>query len=92
MIDSVIVLFISFPFLPAQLVGLLLSKGAMTIYKNTYGNTPLKVAIGAKAASWIRRVNDGGEPERRALAEELLSSMEEERVKADQIQQEIEAK
>ncbi len=61
----------------AQLVGLLLAKGAQTMYKNAYGNTPLKVAVGARAAGWIRRVDEGGEPERSRLAEELRAAREE---------------
>lgn len=29
-----------------QIVGLLLARGAVTMYKNAYGNTPLKVGVG----------------------------------------------
>ena len=54
-----------------QMVGLLLSKGAQTMYKNVYGNTPLKVATGSRVQSWIKRVHEGGEPERQRLAEEI---------------------
>jgi ankyrin repeat protein len=39
-----------------QVVGLLLCKGAMTMYKNTYGNTPLQVAKDKQSAEWIKRV------------------------------------
>jgi hypothetical protein len=39
------------------------------------------VAIGAQAAAWIKRVEDGGEAERAKLAEELRISREEERRK-----------
>ena len=69
-----------------------MAKGAQTIYKNAYGNTPLKVAIGEKAASWIRRIGDGGEPERLVLAEELKASREEERRKAEEAQLAVKSK
>eukprot|EP00983_Pelagomonas_calceolata_P085205 1156506-Pelagomonas_calceolata.AAC.5 len=39
-----------------QVVGLLLCKGAMTMYRNTYGNTPLQVAKDKQSAEWIKRV------------------------------------
>ncbi|GFH09330.1 ANK_REP_REGION domain-containing protein, partial [Haematococcus lacustris] len=60
----------------AKIVGLLLTKGANTAYKNSYGNTPLKVAKDKACASLIQRVQDGGEPERARLAEELRQAQE----------------
>jgi|LauGreSBDMM110SN_4_FD.fasta_scaffold30992_1 hypothetical protein len=62
------------------------------MYKNTYGNSPLKVAVGQKSMSWIKRIQEGGEPERYLLAEELKQSREEERSKAEQGEQEEKAK
>ena len=75
-----------------QIVGLLLAKGAQTMYKNTYGNSPLQVAVEPKSASWIKRIQEGGEPERYLLAEEFKLSREEERIKAEEAKQEIMAK
>lgn len=43
-----------------QVVGLLLSRGAVTQYRNTYGNTPAKVCRDPVAAEWIRRVQVRG--------------------------------
>ena len=79
-------------FLRVQVVGLLLAKGAQTMYKNVYGNSPLKVVIGSRSAAWIKRVQDGGEPERHALAEELKASREEELGKASGVEQALQEK
>lgn len=57
------------------------------MYKNAYGNTALKVATGTRTTSWIRRIAEGGEPERQRLAEELKQSREEAARKQEEEQQ-----
>ncbi|GFH11239.1 ANK_REP_REGION domain-containing protein [Haematococcus lacustris] len=51
----------------------------VTPAENSYGNTPLKVAKDKACASLIQRVQDGGEPERARLAEELRQAQEQAR-------------
>lgn len=55
-------------------VGLLLTHNACVLYKNAYGNNAAALTTSPKIAGWIKRVKDGGVPERQKLAGELAAA------------------